>query len=341
MDRREDSFTVRGYREGDETKINEMFNEVFNQNRSLTHWYWKYRDNPYGSHRISLAVSPEGLLAAHYGGYPVRLYFRPRRSSSMQEVSTYHLGDKMTRKQFRSVGFGKTSLLAKTFSHFKKTYAKGIPFGYGFGTHHSLRFGLIFLNYADIEPVPYRTLDRRKWEKLKYSPLRRFVRPLRVEEVTDLGDEWTDFFNRAAPFYEYLAKRDTVYLRWRYLARPDRRYLFLLVREKGVPAGWAVFHRENDRLLWGDALFVPDCRDAVASILCHLRGHPLAEGAEIIECWFPPRPEWWDRTLLELGFEMEREPNNLHFTGPIFNDEKAPEILKKYLYYTWGDSDLF
>ena len=50
---------IRSYRSGDEIKINEMFNEVFGQKRDISHWHWKYRDNPNGPSVISLAESAE------------------------------------------------------------------------------------------------------------------------------------------------------------------------------------------------------------------------------------------------------------------------------------------
>lgn len=330
-------FIIRIYFEGDEHKINDMFNEVFSQNRELSAWYWKYKYNPYGSYFISLATTGNGVFAAHYGGYPVKLCFYKSAHEPPAEFLTYHLGDKMTRKQFRAIGFGKSSLLAKTFAHFKKTHAKDIPFGYGFGTHHSLRFGLMFLNYADIELVAFRRLNL-----MSMSVVDEILEPaVTIEEVSVVDEAWTDFFNNTAANYGLLIKRDATYIRWRYLQRSDRKYLILAVKNGLKLVGWSVFHREADKLIWGDALFFPDCVGYVKQMLSHLKEHPLSTGADFIEGWFPSRPVWWDITLNEIGFTMEAEPNNLHLTGPVFNDPDAPETLRKYFYYTMGDSDLF
>lgn len=334
-------FSVRSYREGDELKINEMFNEVFSENRDITHWYWKYRDNPSGAHAISLAESEDGVLAAHYGGYPVFFYSNLNGRERPDEFMSFQLGDKMTRKKFRGVGFGKTSLLALTFFHFQDSFASHIPFGYGFGTHHSLKFGLKFLSYADIEPVPFRTMKIGMPVKMWGSRLKDTLKRVRVSEVTEIDDEWTDFFYRVAPSYRYLVRRDAPYLRWRYLSRPDRKYLILKVITGRRLSGWSVFYRKDNKIIWGDALF--DRRDlyAAEAIFRSLREHPAAEGAESIECWFPGRPAWWDEKLLRIGFETAPEPNDLHLTGPVFNDPNAPEKIRKHLYYSLGDSDLF
>lgn len=342
MEQSKSSFIIRSYQEGDELKINEMFNEVFNQSRALSHWYWKYRDNPYGSYTISLALSSEETLAAHYGGYPVKLYFCPSSENPPAEITTYHLGDKMTRRQFRKVGFGKTALLSEVFSHFKKTFAlDGIPFGYGFGTHHSLKFGLMFLDYSDIEPVVYRKLDFNLLRTRKISLFERVASGDKVTEISNIDASWTDFFHRVASSYKYLAKRDATYLKWRYLERPDRKYFIISIKRKGKLYGWSVFFRDKNKIVWGDALYAPADIKSVRSTLAYLVTHPISDGADFTECWFPQRPAWWDDILNRLGFRIETEPNKLHLTGPVFNDKNSPEVLRKYFYYTMGDSDLF
>lgn len=333
-------FVVRYYLPGDEYAINDMFNEVFNQNRDLSHWYWKYRDNPYGAHFISLATDDNGTIAAHYGGYPLRLY-NYISGSNPPEITTFHLCDKMTRKQFRSAGFGASSLLARTFMHFKETFARDIPFGYGFGTHHSLRFGLMFLNYAEIENIAYRRVNPQQLYVKKTGRLRELIADIKVNEVNEIDDSWTDFFYSAAPYYGCLIKRDAAYLKWRYLKRPDRKYLIISVRNRARLVGWTVFFREANKVVWGDAMFMQKDSDCLNSIFSYIQRHPILEGADFIECWFPNRPHWWDVRLQEIGFRAETEPNDLRLTGPIFNDQKAPEILKNNFYYTIGDSDLF
>lgn len=337
-------FLIRSYRPGDEVKINEMFNEVFQQERGLSHWCWKYRDNPYGSYVISLAESSDGELAAHYGGYPVRMFRQHSQGQAAEEFTTFHIGDKMTRQKFRSVGFRKGTLLARTFFHFRDTYGgddRGVPFAYGFTTHHSKRFGELFLDYAVVEPVPHRVLGADGLGRLQSGRLVEMLAGITVRQVNDVDDEWSGFFNSVAPSYRYLVKREARYLRWRYFGRPDRTYLVLAAGRGSRLAGWSVFFREGDRIIWGDALFRPGDFRSAAAILNTLRKHPLAAGAGRIEGWFPPRPEWWDDILRRLGFSSQAEPNGLHLTPPIFTRRDVVTEMKDSLYYTWGDSDLF
>lgn len=336
-----DQFVIRSYRPGDEGAINELFCRVFGQSRSLEAWLWKYRNNPYGSHIISIAVSPEGAVAAHYAGYPVRLLYYPSVHSAPEEVTACQLGDKMTSPEYRSVGFGASSLMARTFAHFKKTH-HGLAFSYGFLTHHSLRFGLLLLNYRIIEPVLYRTigLDRLRSGGLR-NKLRKLTSPHRAREETRADESWTSFFEAVAPDYHHLVKRDQEYLTWRYLNRPDKKYLLIGARKSSNMTGWSVFHREGNKIIWGDALFSPGDEGSVRAVLDCLAHHPLTQDCETLEGWFPPRPEWWDLELKKLGFTDGPEPNNLRFCIVNFSDEEVPERLKNSLYYTIGDSDLF
>lgn len=334
------NFIIRSYQEGDEYKINEMFNEVFNQNRDLASWYWKYRDNPYGSYIISLAVSDKGVLAAHYGGYPVKI--SSAIQGELKDLTTYQLGDKMTRQQFRGTGFGKTALIARTYLHFKAAYAKpDIPFAYGFAAHHSLRFGTLILGYKDIEPAPYRKIDMQTLKVIKSNGLKSLFCRVNIDEISDIDESWSDLFYRVIHSYKCLVKRDAVYLRWRYLKRPGKKYLILAVRKRGKLVGWAAFLRENNKIIWGDALFQPKDATYIHSIFAYLKDHSITDGVEFIECWFPPRPKWWSQIIDSIGFKREIEPNNIHLTAPIVYDETSPQWIEKHFYYTMGDSDLF
>lgn len=334
-------FSMRSYREGDEYAINEMFNEVFNQNRGLSAWCWKYRDNPYGSHYISLAVGPDDVIAAHFAAYPVMLYCSKAEKRGSAEQTIFHAGDKMTRRQFRAAGFGRNALLAKTFEHFKEMFSPGSLFTYGFMTHHSLRFGLLLLNYVMIGQVPYRRLERDIMSGLTISPFKRFITNLSTETVAVIDETWTDFFHRAAPLYQCLIRKDAAYLRWRYLQRPDRDYLIVAVKKRNRLAGWSVFYKEANKIIWGDALFDKADPECVKAVLLHLMTHPASKESDFIECWFPQRPGWWDKILNDIGFKNMEEPNKLHFCIGNFIDNNLPEIIRNNFYYTMGDSDLF
>lgn len=332
---------IRSYREGDEVRINEMFNEVFGQRRDLGSWYWKYRDNPRGRYVVSLAVAGDGMLAAHYGAYPALLCCPGNGDVQGRDLTILQVGDKMTRDRYRSLGFGRSSLLSRTVRHFRDTYTPGTLFSYGFVTHHSLRFGLLILDYVMIEKVPYGRIQGDRLRALRPGGLADRVRGLEVRQVSTVDESWSRFFDRCAPHYGCLVKRDAPHMKWRYLERPGRSYFLVAVTRRSQLAGWSVFHRRGDRLVWGDALFLPGDHDAVRVLLAFARDHPLSKGIDAVEGWFPARPGWWGSALECVGFTREPEPHDLHLCIANFTDPSAPEIARERFYYTGGDSDLF
>src|SRR5687767_11360423 len=98
---------TRPYRKGDETAILELFARSFpHAPRSIEHFRWKYRENPFGNERISLTFD-EGRLVGHYAGYavPFRAYGR--------DVLAHQIGDTMTDVAVRHIGRGPTSILGR------------------------------------------------------------------------------------------------------------------------------------------------------------------------------------------------------------------------------------
>src|SRR5882672_11075415 len=81
-------FVTRDYRPGDEGAILDLFARSFpHAPRSLEHFRWKYRENPFGNERISLTFDQDGRLVGHYSGYPV-----PFRADG-RDLLAHQIGD--------------------------------------------------------------------------------------------------------------------------------------------------------------------------------------------------------------------------------------------------------
>lgn len=64
-----DGWHLDRYREGDETAILELFAAVFGQSRSLAHWTWQFKRNPYAGPFVTIAdamrtVRPSAFTAS-------------------------------------------------------------------------------------------------------------------------------------------------------------------------------------------------------------------------------------------------------------------------------------
>lgn len=323
-------FTTRAFRDGDEVAILELFNRSFPHSpRSLAHFDWKYRNDPYGSLRISLTFDADGRLVGHYSGYSMPFRYEQK------DVLAHQIGDTMTEPSIRHVGRGPTSILGKTALHFYDHFCEGqVGFNYGFNVANIQKFSLRFLRSDRVEPVTYRV-------SAPLPPIRRAERWLRgyqLELVRKTTPEFDDLFARSSGAYRFLVRRDARYLRWRYLQCPDIPYHVVAIRKWRRLVGWIVFRIRENRFAWGDALVHPEYTEAIEVALRHiLPSHPV----DSIEAWFPPRPHWLDAALVSLGFETRPEPQDLSVMCVPFTWPDAVARMRESLFYSWGDSDLF
>lgn len=327
-----DRFEVRAYRDGDESAVLDLFARSFpHAPRPLAHFRWKYRESPFGNERISLAFDREqgGRLVGHYAGYPVPFVDGGRA------LVAHQIGDTMTDVSVRHIGRGSTSVLGRTALHFYEHFCAGkVAFNFGFNVANIQKFSLRFLRSDRVEPVTYRIAR-------PLPPLRRMQRWLRGYQLEVVGRttaDWDTFFDRVAPAYGFCIRRNAAWVQWRYLDCPDVPYVVVAVRKWRHLVGWIVFRIRERRFTLGDALFDPDFPDAVEVALRHVvPSHPV----EVIEAWAPPRPQWLDVTLQELGFESRPERQDLSLMCVPFMDAEAVSRLRGRLYYGWGDADLF
>jgi hypothetical protein len=325
-------FRVRAYRAGDEEAILDLFARSFpHAPRPLAHFRWKYHHSPFGNERISLTFDDEqgGKLVGHYSGYPVPFVDGGR------DLLGYQIGDTMTDISVRHIGRGPTSILGRTALHFYEHFCEGkVAFNFGFNVANIQKFSLRFLRSDRVESVTYRVA--RPLPRL--PRLQRWLRGYQFELVRRTRPEWDALFDRVAPAYDVCVRRNAAWVQWRYLDCPDVPYFVVAVRKWRHLAGWIVFRIRENRFIWGDALFDPDFPDAPEAALRHVvPSHPVA----VIEGWFPPRPQWFDTTLRELGFETRPEPQDLSLMCVPFGVPDAVARMRAGLHYTWGDGDLF
>ncbi|HYC92861.1 MAG TPA: GNAT family N-acetyltransferase [Thermoanaerobaculia bacterium] len=320
---------TRGYAAGDEAQILGLFARAFpHAPRSLEHFRWKFRENPFGNERISLAFDDDRLVA-HYAGYVVPFF------AYGNDVLAHQIGDTMTDVSVRHIGRGPTSVIGRTALDFYARFCEGqVAFNYGFNVGNIQKISLRYLRSDRVEPVTYRVAKPPR-------PISRYARWLRgwqLELVRETTGEWDELFARCANAYRFLVRRDARYVRWRYLDCPDTEYAVVAIRKWRRLVGWIAFRIRGQRFTWGDALFDPRHLDAVEVVLRHVvPSYPV----DAIEAWFPPRPRFFDETLQRLGFETRPEPQDLSVMCVPFAWPDVVAHMREDFYYTWGDSDLF
>jgi hypothetical protein len=336
---RRQAHLIRSYREGDEEPILELFARCFHRRRSLDHWRWKYCDNPSGDLKISVAEAPDGGLVAHYAAYPCRLL--DLTGEAPRSILAHQIGDTMTAPEARRIGRGASSLLRRlTAHHFALYCEEQVGFNYGFNTGKIQRYYTRLVPGSRfLEAAPFRVLERSS----EGFPALRGAAPegLRVRRVEELDDRWDALLERVAPDYRLLVARDSRYLRWRYLGRPDVDYLIYAAFLGADLVGWAVFRQRHERLEWGDALFDRRLPRAAAHLLEEVLASPELRDVRRVEAWFPSRPVWWDQIVTEIGFTHRPEPEDLGMIYKPFLERDLHRLLSEHLYFTKSDGDLF
>jgi hypothetical protein len=243
----------------------------------------------------------------------------------------------MTDPSIRHIGRGPTSILGRTALHFYETFCAGrVAFNYGFNVSNIQKFSLRFLRSARVEPVAYRSASIAQIPRV--SRAERWARGYQFTVVDEVDSRWDSLFRRLAPDYRFLVRRDAAYVQWRYLDRPERPYVLVAIRKWRHLVGWLVFRVRGNSLTIGDLLIDPANADAVEVVIRHL-AHVYPVGS--VEGWFPPRPPWLDEALRDAGLELTPEPQDLSVMCVPFTWPEAPEEMRRSLYYTMGDSDLF
>jgi hypothetical protein len=334
---RQQGWSIRLYRPGDESQIIGLFQRVFGQERSLAHWRWKFLGNPEGA-QICLAVTDTGEVIGQYAGIPVRVMVDGQTFTFSQAI------DSMVDAGYRR-GLKKPGVFACLFEGFAEAYGgEGrVTILWGFTNPEALRIGQRLLGYVplhrvvklvrSVEGASHPTTRQRMmevWDSVQ-CPIR---------SVNRFDGRVDRLWERCGPELRVATIRDARYLNWRYADCPDTRYQLLIAGgTMGMPIqGVAVL-----RLGWMDQpvaclmdWLVPSAAKDVADRLLE-RSFEEAKlaGMKELHAWFPPSSVWY-RFLIDKRFQAVEAAC---MTVRAFTPAVPLELLNAYWYYTMGDSD--
>ncbi len=327
---RRDPYRIRPFRRTDGPAINDLFTGSFHAVRSAEAWRWKFEHNPYGQNRMSVATDDREKVVGHYAGVPFQ--FIDACTSPPIAYDALQLCDIMTAASVRHTGLGPTAMISRLWRHFYAAFAEHrVAFVIGFNTASSRGMALRFHRATELEPI---AAWRRGADAVPAQ-----TGGYRVVPLSAFDASCDRLFKRAAPAYGALIARHRTYLTWRYIDRPDARYRIYGVYRWRRLVGWGVFRRQEDQLVWGDALFHP-AHGAAAEALVSAAVAGEAKPPRELFAWFAHRPSWWRDVLMETGWQPVAEPNELSLIYGMHNAPRAEPALRT-LYYTMGDSDLF
>lgn len=240
-------WTIERYQAGDETRILDLFTEVFGRHRSLEHWRWQFADNPYGGPFVTVARrTRDGKLVGSYSVMPVRLNLMGREVPACQSVDTAvhpaYRGQRIFEKTAedcyawcRSAGLQAVVGFPNAASY--PGFVRGLgwkriafPRRYTLHLHVSAALKRILRSdvLAEAANLGFRaTAGMRLFGR--HALLRRLAgkSTLRIDDAVPAGydDLW-----HACRSYEVLSIwKDAGYLRWRYDGNPDHDFKYFHV----------------------------------------------------------------------------------------------------------------
>ena len=251
-----DEWVLERYQAGDETGLLELFATVFGKSRSLEHWTWQFKRNPYGGPFVSLARRVRGRAVV--GGYsvmPVMLNFLGRPVPACQSVDTAVHPEFRGQRIFEKTatdcyewcaGLGLQAVVgfpnANSYPGFVRSLGwKRIVFP----TAHVLRLGLgdVIRKMGAIGwlGAPLDAIYRLgMWLRLAgrlASARGRARRGDRFQVATSAPAGYEALWNRWKLQEVLSVWKDSKYFAWRYDENPDHQFSYLyLARDAEIPA---------------------------------------------------------------------------------------------------------
>ncbi|MFW9975141.1 MAG: GNAT family N-acetyltransferase [Candidatus Thorarchaeota archaeon] len=254
---------MREYQSGDEVHILEYQNSTMalEDRRSLEYWRWEYESNPTGLRTICIAEGKDGTLAGHYALMPLRMKVGTREFSGAQSVDTF------THHEYRRLGIFVT--LANAV--YEMAAQKGVSVFYGFPSDSSypgfvekldwIRVTTIdkmnkALTLPSIAMSAFGTIRKhgpRPFASLLYKLVlgwkkRRKLRSdkpgLVVKRIKRFDKDVDKLWENIATQDEIRVVKDSTYLNWRYVKKPENTYMIFRVHVNQSILGYLVFEKK-------------------------------------------------------------------------------------------------
>ena len=167
---------------------------------------------------------------------------------------------------------------------------------------------------------------------------------LKILEVDAFDDRVDELWSRVHPDYRVIAVRDQRYLKWRYLARPDTAYRYVIALDRDQLAGYLVFRlADRDGMLCGyiiDCLVRDHSREVFAALLSFADDAIARDSAKAIICAVAPAE--YRSTLWRAGYFPARMATTPHLNAQLYSSLPAlrPFIDLDRWYMTMGDGNL-
>ncbi len=352
--------TVREATAADGKALNDLYNEVFGEDRSLPCWRWRFSDGTAKdwSGVYSLA-EVDGQIIGQYPSQIRSLHFqgKPTRFALVM--------DNIVAEEYRRGYPAQKEMFVHAVEMAKKN---GITIGYGFPNKKAYRIGKRLLGYRDVALLPelfyrlsWRPAFARRLPWLPKSMVRVLANVLRkrssflkgrsasdrrltIVEVDRFSDELDQLWERLKSKRTICAERNSVYLNWRFGHDEIIPYRKLVARdENGAVVGYMVFRMQ---LIEGDTVgYLVDFLYDTESIFNNLLDHALhmmnRENVDYVSVMVSPGTAEED-SLKKFGFVVKEGFGGRPCVALDLSHTLPFAVIcdPTQWYLTYGDSDL-
>ena len=330
--------SIRRYQPGDEHKILETFNTVFQQEcgesyvpRSLEDWNWQYLDNPGGT-QILLAVADDGTIASQYAAIP------QLADTEHGPCRFVHVVDSMTHPDYRQ-GLQREGLFATLGRAFTADYdVHGNEIGYGLPVRIAERIGRRLLDYTFLRTVEY-------WLRAPAMPPLRAPADIRLEHNNNIPEAADQLWANCLPTRPCAVRKDHAYLQWRYAEGPSSKHYLRITAWRDNELAGVLILRPHHELI-PNACTIADLvchdadEDAARALLCEASRIAQLGGRTLLAVFADHDPH--ARRLQAIGAERISSDQWLErrLTYRITGPHSTPEQLETLWRYSLGDTDL-
>ena len=353
------SWSVRAYRPGDETGINDLFNAVFERRRPLSAWHWKFDRNPATPEKvIAVAESEDGKVVGVYAAMPVRFRFGDRTVIATQPV------DNCIAPEYRGGGRMQVALYREYVRRMREI---GAGFGFGFPNEAHYPVGKRLLKYVDLTTLmlldcrlSFRAAVNRRthsrvmrragaavgeclvrldlgWRRLGVP------RDIAIGEAGGFDEDFDTLWSRIKGQVPVSPIRDRAYLQWRYAKNPEGGFRILRATRGAQLLGYLIgkVREEAGGLRVGYVLDAAGEEDGVyRALLYRALENFRAAGADWARCGLlPHRVGGGPFAAVGFGREVGRMPA----VYVIYDETLDPRLFAEPSEWdlSLGDSDIF
>lgn len=301
-------YCSRGYVDGCERQIAELFLLAYNREFSLDDWKWRFKDNPCRSLCITTLWDDEKLIA-HNALTPFYAYKNGERIISANSGTT------MARPEYMGVSI-------QLFNDCKHMY-HDIYMIYGFPNKNSFRITTKYLQHHMVGEICF-------WSK---EITDESIRDPSIHEIALFTQRHGCIYKKMIDRVEYIAERSVEYLNWRFIEKPNSGYKCFELIEDNVICGYIVLntYRKRNQLQGQIVDIVATGSEQYLRLINFASSYFSKCGCTIVKTWAAFH-ELSD-IYRSLGYSYGAHP----FPMTLWDDSISIENA----YITMADSDVF